>query len=275
MIVKILMENLSDGMPGITGMHGLSYYIETGKHRLLMDTGPSPATWNNALTMGVDISGIDTVVLSHGHYDHCGGVLSFSEKNGTAPVFIRPEAFGNFIHLKPGEEKYIGIDPEIRNLPQIRTVPADYDIDENIHLFSNVTGRRLWPRGNTHLKKKLNSGLLVQDIFDHEQYLVITESGKSVLFSGCAHNGILNILDVFRNKYGRDPDAVFSGFHMARTAEQTPDDIKNIRSTAEELKSMNTVFYTGHCTGQEPFDIMKTIMGDRLFYAKCGDSFRI
>ena len=102
------------------------------------------------------------------------------------------------------------------------------------------------------------------DSFAHEQCTVITERGKNVLVSGCAHNGILNILDRYCELYGGEPDAVISGFHMMKKTDYTESDIITIEKTAEELSRMNTVFYTGHCTGQVAFDIMKNIMGDKL-----------
>lgn len=83
------------------------------------------------------------------------------------------------------------------------------------------------------------------------------------MISGCAHNGILNILDTFKKLYGTEPAIVVSGFHMI-LRNYTEQDLKEIRSVAEELVTMNTVFYTGHCTGNVAFDILKEVMGVKL-----------
>ena len=115
----------------------------------------------------------------------------------------------------------------------------------------------------------------MQDEFEHEQYLVIDErpcgERKPVLFSGCAHNGILSILDRFRELYGRDPEAVFSGFHMRKKDDYAREDIETIEEIGRELSRMKTRFYTGHCTGEIPFRILKRYMGEQLVYVHSGD----
>jgi len=100
--------------------------------------------------------------------------------------------------------------------------------------------------------------------------VVIEDDGKKILISGCAHNGILNILDEFKKIYSCDPDVVVSGFHLMKKNGYSQADEANIRAIAQELKTMNTTFYTGHCTGEEPFDIMKEIMTDNLQYVYSG-----
>jgi len=93
-----------------------------------------------------------------------------------------------------------------------------------------------------------------------------------VLFSGCAHNGILNVLDRCMEVCGKEPDAVFSGFHMKKNAPYTPEEEDTIRQTAQELLTRRCMFYTGHCTGLPAFAMMKEIMGERLQYVHCGDA---
>ena len=100
---------------------------------------------------------------------------------------------------------------------------------------------------------------------------MIEEDSKRVLISGCAHNGILNILDKFRELYNTWPDAVISGFHLKKKSGYTQEDLDNIRQIAEELSKLPTKFYTGHCTGEEPYGMMKEIMGEQLIYLHSGD----
>ncbi|MFR0986449.1 MAG: hypothetical protein ACLSFZ_07880 [Frisingicoccus sp.] len=111
----------------------------------------------------------------------------------------------------------------------------------------------------------------MQDDFSHEQYLVIRCEGKEVLVSGCAHNGILNILDACKKLLSREPDVAVSGFHMMQHHGYTEENLAVIRETAEELKKWQTRFYTGHCTDQIPFETMKEVMGDQLIYVHSGD----
>lgn len=267
-----LIENIQ-GCSHCLAEHGLSYYIETKKHKLLVDCGQTDAFLSNAKTLGVNLKDVDTVILSHGHYDHSGGILPFTEINSHAPIYMQETVPLPYYHKTAEEERYIGIDSEIQNLPQLKIVEGDLKIDNELSLFSGVTGRELWPKGNLELKKKTDEGF-VQDTYDHEQYLVISENEKRVLFSGCAHNGILNILSHYHTLYGEYPHAVFSGFHMKKK-EYTPEDDALITETAKQLAKMPTQFYTGHCTGEYAFDLIKKIMGDQLTYVYSGDSITL
>ena len=244
--------------------HGLSVYVESEKHHLLLDTGATDAFAANAKTLGVDLKSVDTVVLSHGHYDHSGGIIAFSRINPNAQIYMQKTAAQEHCRLLvDGGEKNIGIDPEIVSLPQVKMMEGDYNIDESLFVFTGVIGRKLWPKGNMALKLKQN-GSIVQDDFCHEQYLVISEHGKNYLLSGCAHNGILNIIEAYKERFGGFPNAVVSGFHMIHSTPLSREDISDIEETAKELAKMPTVFYTGHCTGQEAYDIMKPILGEKL-----------
>ena len=282
--VALMEDNLCG--KGLYVEHGLAMYIETKKHKLLVDTGQSERTWENAKVKGVDISMVDTVILSHGHYDHSGGLMKFASMNSHADIYMRDNAGGEYYSYKDGSHRYIGIDKEIVTLPKVHLVSGNKVIDDELSLFTNVEPKRSWPKGNNRLHEMKN-GEFVQDRFSHEQYLVIRygnehgnenrneygnehgneyENGnvKYALISGCAHNGILNILDTFRKMYGQDPSIVISGFHMIQQ-EYSDDDIEEIKNVAKELRKMDTIFYTGHCTGETAFGILKEHMGEKLF----------
>lgn len=260
-----LMED-TRGVEGCVYEHGLSFYIETPKHKLLLDAGATDKILQNAECLKVDLSQVDTLVLSHGHYDHSGGILAVAEQNTNMRIYMQRSAGHDFYH----GERYIGIDKKILELPQLFLLDGDYKIDEELSVFSDIQGRRLWPKGNLVLQC-LEGGTLIQDNFAHEQCLVIAAEGKRILLSGCAHNGILNILDCFRERYQCDPDVVISGFHMMQKKDYTEEDICNIRETAKELRKMRTTFFTGHCTGVPAFELMKEIMREQLQYVHCGD----
>ncbi len=266
--------NLMEDTPGNNDCipeHGLCFYIETKKHKILMDTGASATTLKNAEILGVDLTKVDTVILSHGHYDHTGGLLPFVSKNRDAKIYMHKLAAGDFYNFKEGYEKYIGIDKDILKLPNLQLLDDDFQIDDELYLFSKITGRKYFANSNLSLKEK-KAGKFIQDDFLHEQCLVITDENAKVLLSGCAHNGILNILERYKELYKSYPDMVISGFHMMQKEAYSQNEIETICNIAYELKHMNTKFFTGHCTGVLAYDIMKNIMKDNLYYIHCGDA---
>ena len=292
-----LVEN-TEGASGCGVEHGLCFYIETEKHKLLMDTGQTGLLLENAEKLGIDLTKVDTVVLSHGHYDHGGGILPFAKINPTAKIYVPEKAFGEYYSMnKDGEPHYIGLAKEIQELPQVVKVSAKasleakpeakpeaseeakaadgiYRIDDELALFSGIGSEHVIPSTNQRLKKKTADGF-VQDDFAHEQCLVISEGVKKVLLSGCAHHGILNIMDRYCELFGEEPDFVISGFHMMKKHNYSDEDINMIIDTALALRQYKTVFYTGHCTGVEPYNAMKKLMGDQLHYVHSGDEIRI
>ncbi|MBO4776250.1 MAG: MBL fold metallo-hydrolase [Lachnospiraceae bacterium] len=268
-----LIEN-TEGRSGCLFAHGLSFYVETKKHKLLLDLGPSEETIQNAGALGIDLSAVDTVVLSHGHYDHSGGILPFTKVNDKALIYMQESAVKDY-YADDGEEalerfRYIGIDKDIAKLPQVRFINGDTVIDDELELF--VIGKR------SHELPFTNKRLLVKkgdeferDGFGHEHFLVIHQDGKSILMSGCAHNGILSILDAYMERYKKAPDLVVSGFHLMKKTDYTESEIKEVESIARELKKYPTQFVTCHCTGIPAYDIMKSIMGEKLEYAHSGE----
>lgn len=268
MKITVLMEDTCKN-PLYEYEHGFSLYIETKKHKLIMDTGAGAKTIANAERAGIDLSLADTVIISHGHYDHAGGLLAFGGRNSQAAVYMQQAASKEYYH----KERYIGIDQRILQMKNLNLLNGDRKIDEELSLFAGISGRRYWPVSNLQLSAK-EDGRIVQDEFAHEQCLVIQEE-KTVLVSGCAHNGILNILDKYHELYGGYPSAVISGFHMMKKTDYTKEEREIIENTARELAGMDCVFYTGHCTGQKAIDIMKPVMADKLVQLHCGDVIRI
>ena len=265
MRIITLVEN-SCGREGCIAEHGLSLYIETEKHRLLLDCGQTDTVVKNAEVLGIDLSAVDTVILSHGHYDHSGGILPFSRINHTAQIIMQ----GKAAEPHYNGERYIGIDKAILELPKVRLIDGDVRLDDELFLFSGITGRRCYPQGNRRLTR-IEGGEKVPDDFAHEQCLVIQQAGKRWLLSGCSHNGILNILDRYREIFGNAPDYVITGFHMMKKdGEHTDEEKAVIIQTARELSKLDTVFYSGHCTGIPAFELMKAVMGDKLIALHSG-----
>lgn len=273
---KITIINLIENTEGVANAvyaHGLSFYVKTQKHKLLLDLGPSFETIQNAKLLGIDLSEVDTVILSHGHYDHSGGILPFAKENDKALIYMQKTAVNDY-YADDGEDaperfRYIGIDKKIADLPNVRFVDKDLVIDDELELFTIKNRSHELPFTNKKLLVKENGGFR-RDDFGHEHFLVIRQNEKTILLSGCAHNGILSILDEFEKRYSKAPDLVISGFHLMKKTDYVESEIEEIENIAKELMKYPTRFVTCHCTGEKAFEVMKNIMGDRLEYVHSG-----
>lgn len=269
----------TEGKAGCACAHGLSFYVETSDHKLLLDLGPSDVTLKNAERLGIDLAQVDTVILSHGHYDHSGGIMAFSTINPDAAIYMQQSAKDDYYAddgEAAGEERYryIGIDKDIASLPQVKIICGDYRIDDELALFTLKSRSHKLPFTDNRLLIKEN-GKYIRDDFRHEQYLVIRDGGFSILMSGCAHNGILSILDSYREKYGDFPDAVISGFHLMKKGGYNNEELREAADIGRELKNYPVKFYTCHCTGETAYKILKSAMGGQLQNVHSGDEVSV
>ena len=230
--------------------HGLSLYLETGDHKILFDAGQSGAFAENAEKLGVNLRNVDFAVLSHGHYDHGGGLARFLEINPKAPVYVSSHAFEPHYSANG----YIGLDLQLQGREQIRSVAEETVLAEGITLYQ----LHVSPADTAGLEME-EAGQRKPDDFRHEQYLLVEEAGKRILISGCSHKGILQIMEAFR------PDILVGGFHFMKITEEG-----TLRQAAEKLLEYDTVYYTGHCTGQTQYARLKEIMGQQLHYIATG-----
>ena len=243
--------------------HGLSLLIETGDHRILFDAGQTGAFVDNAEKLGLDLSMVDLAVLSHGHYDHSGGLLRFLECNDRAKIYVNQYAFDCCWH---GEDHYIGVDPRLRDCDRVVAVGETLQIAEGVTLRACNEKEKSYPADSFGLTV-LENGMFRPDSFRHEQYLLVEEGQKRILFSGCSHKGILNIVEWFR------PDVLLGGFHFMKLDPER--DAAVLEAAAENLLQYPTTYYTGHCTGEGPFAFLKQRMGDRLHAVHSGTIIEI
>lgn len=274
MKITVLLENISN-VPELGSEHGLSLYIEALDKDIMFDTGETGIFKANADKLGKNISKAEYLIISHGHYDHGGGLKTFLENNSKAKIFIRSTAFKDVVaELPSGELEDIGIDKDIETNRQVVLTGSSHNIEKGFDLFSDVSGELFNPSGNSDLKVKKDK-MLVLDDFDHEQNLVITEGEKRVLITGCAHRGIVNIIEHCNKVLGYYPTHVLGGFHLSNPSaglDENPDMVEKI---GEYLKNTGITYFTGHCTGLNSFGILKKIMGDKISYMTTGDVINI
>jgi 7,8-dihydropterin-6-yl-methyl-4-(beta-D-ribofuranosyl)aminobenzene 5'-phosphate synthase len=275
MKVVILMENTAC-RADIACAHGLSMYIETDRHKLLFDMGPDARFIDNARTLGVDLTAVDTAFLSHAHNDHCGGLEAFLKLNEKAKVYMQKAVWGQYYVVTPQKREFIGMDAALKNYEN-RFVLCEgvQKIDDELTVFSAVPGRELWSGANDTLREKLGADY-PRDTFRHEQNLLVTEGGKTALFAGCAHCGIVNILKSAEDALGRAPDAVFAGFHLCNPSLGRSEPNELVDAVGERLREGGTArYFTGHCTGAEAYARLKRRLGARLGEMSAGSAFTI
>lgn len=274
MRIVTLMENTAVS-PSVKCSHGLSFYIETKNHKILFDFGPDGSFLQNGEALGIHIREVDTAILSHGHYDHGGGLGDFLKANRTASVHMQRKAFGEFYaHDPDGVRRYIGLPQELKDHPKIVYHTGDYKLDAELQVFAGVTGRECYSPANDSLFQCVN-GRDIQDLFMHEQNLLIKEGNKMVLIAGCAHNGIVNILKKAESFVPAGIDCVISGMHLKNAYPEEEKQRILCRKIAERLSGCKADFYTCHCTGLDNYEFLHQELGNKIRYLSAGSVLEI
>lgn len=269
MKVTSIIENTSN--IGLHVEHGLSLYIERNEgQKVLFDMGLSGMFARNAEVLGLSIADVDFAVVSHGHYDHGGGLKTFFLENSKANVYIHKDAFQPHYSLRDTGMRFIGIDSDWASYERLVFCDKQVCIDDKMMLFADVQGNCCYPFGNRLL---FGPAETENDDFRHEQNLLIEEDEKLVLFAGCAHRGIVNILRKAEEVFGKAPTHVFAGMHLVKSGLTSTEEEAFISDLASELmKYKDTMFYTMHCTGEEQYKKLKSLMGRHIEYMACGDN---
>ena len=239
--------------------HGLSLFIKTNSHNILFDAGRSDAFAKNAALAGIDLSEIDTVVLSHGHYDHADGLMHFLKINDRAKIYVHAEAFGDFRH----GDRYIGADKRLQAYTdRMVLIAEDLAIDDTL---SVVTADGL-QAPQTGLLKRIGNDVFADD-FAHEIYLEVSDASKKAFFTGCAHKGIVSIANFALR---RGATHLIGGFHLTDMC-----DADFLQEAANALADIPLVYYTGHCTSQKSYDCLKRTLHTRLHHLSDQAAFAI
>lgn len=282
MKITTLIENrASTTEPNLNSEWGLSLHIEYNDYSILFDTGASDSFANNAKQLSVKIDSVQVAVISHHHFDHGGGLKRFLELNTNAKVYLADVPNGDcYIKIFGPLKKYIGLN---------KTVLADYrerfvtvnkptEILPDVFIIPHILGTRPMPIGNKKLCLFKNRKVILDD-FAHEIVMAINDSGKLVIFTGCSHNGILNMVDAVSKRFVGVPiKAVIGGFHLVSSPPfnfmaETRNEVENLGKSVLNYPIETT--YTGHCTGKKAYGILKSVMGDKIKDMRTGSCFEI
>lgn len=265
MKVTVLSDNIGCGSLG--GEWGLSFYIESGGRRYLLDTGGSDLFFANAAKLGIDISDVDCAVLSHAHYDHSRGMEAFFRNNTKASFFVSPNARENCYGGVGFLGRYIGMPKGVLAAygDRIRTPQGVAEIDRNVFVVPHSTDGLSRIGRKAHLYVRRGWRYLPDD-FSHEQSLVFRTDGGLVIFNSCSHSGADVVMEeVGRAFPGEMVKAYLGGLHLFRMNE---DEVREIAGKIQKAGISRVI--TGHCTGDKPFAVLKSCLGDAVDQFHCG-----
>jgi len=244
--VTVLVENTAQGR-GLLGEHGLAFWIEIDGNRVLFDTGQTGILMNNARRLGIQLDRADAVVLSHGHYDHTGGLRDFLQMARAVTVYAHPLAFGPKYSRK-GDSCHSVAMP---NLDEqiVRDLAELVLIDKPLEIFPGLWLTGPVPRvtdfedtGGAFFKDE--AGVVIDDLIDDQAAFIASPAGTTVIL-GCAHSGVINTLLHVRHLTGGAPiHTVMGGMHLVNASQTRLD------RTIEELRGLNVQrLLPCHCTG--------------------------
>ena len=265
--ITIICDNYVD-KPVLKAMHGFSCLVEYQGVSIILDTGQGGDFVENITQLGIHKYRIDALVLSHGHYDHTGG-LKFLNRNNSYKVFAHKNIFTNHLRKQSDGYKKIGIQKE--NIPenvQFELFDEKMEIFKNIYISGSIIKRYNITR-DENLFCEIN-GSYEKDPFMDEIYVALETKKGLVIFTGCSHAGIENIIEDAEEKFQRDIYGIVGGLHLFRS------EMSEIEGVASYINGKNIKkIITGHCTGLEAIGVFKSILGDKVRFSKVGERFSI
>lgn len=265
MTATVLVDNIASG--GLRGEWGLSIYIEYEGRNILLDTGASDLFLKNAEELGKDVASVDYAVLSHAHYDHADGMRAFFAHNESAPFYLREGCEENCYGRKWIFRRYIGLPKGILTEYKDRIVYAwgDFSLCPGVYLVPHKTAGLDKIGKRNRMYRRTEDGWRPDD-FSHEQSLVFDTASGLVIFNSCSHGGAAAVIDeVGRTFPGRPVRALIGGFHIFGLP--GPE----VRRLARAIKDTGVrEIYTGHCTGDKSYHILREELGGMVYQLSVG-----
>lgn len=221
--ITVLVENTAQGQ-GLLAEHGLAYWIEYGDKRILFDTGQGAVLEHNAAKLKIPLDQADAIVLSHGHYDHTGGLSRMLRKTD-CPVYLHPAALEKKYSCPPrGPVREIGMPAAAQAAAQARDTPLFFT-EQPTEIVPGLTVTGSVPRitefEDTGGPFFLDTEGQKPDPLADDQSLFFLSSEGAVVLLGCAHSGVVNTLQYIQQRIGRQPiHAVLGGMHLGHASQE-------------------------------------------------------
>lgn len=254
--IKIVVNNLVE-QKELLAEHGLALWIAYNGNNYLFDTGQGLALIHNLRTMNLNIEDLDGVIISHGHYDHLGGLEELVKYKKNLKVFGHHENFkAKFVKRKDGQFKSSSTDFNKESLLAMGVNFCDIKnltkIKDNLYLTGEVPRRNNFEdTGGDFYDQK--QGVFQKDLIIEDQSLIIDTVEGLIVVLGCSHAGIINILDYVQQQFEqRSIHTVIGGMHLVSAS------TKRLEQTLAELKKFNIKrLIPLHCTGYHATHVLK------------------
>ncbi|NLB53749.1 MAG: MBL fold metallo-hydrolase [Syntrophomonadaceae bacterium] len=271
--IQILVENTTP-VPGLIGEYGFSTLVSADDKKILFDTGSADAVLKNSKALGINLSALDALVISHGHFDHTGAVLKVAEMNPGLNVYGHPAMFEpHYVERAPGSLYPVGAgfsESELRlKGANFKAIGSFTEIMPNIFFCGEIPRSNDFEDAGAGFRTEVD-GQFREDHIADDSALAIRLADGLVIISGCAHAGMINTLSYCMEQTNCHKILAFiGGTHLAMASET------RIKKTIEALKAMDIkTIAVAHCTGFNPAAMMRQSLGSKLVKAETGMMFK-
>ena len=274
--LDIVCENTVGRPIAACGEHGFACLLQTSAGRWLFDTGSGETLLANLAALHLDPRNLDGIILSHGHYDHCGGLLTLLRQTGPRRVYAHPGIFSTRFWSGQHEQRDISL-PFSRH--ELEAAGAEFvfikdfaELAPGIHFSGEIAREAALETGDPHLVRRSDSGdTWTTDPFADDAALAIDTNKGLVILLGCAHAGLINTVEWFRRNLG-DPriHAIVGGTHLGPASDE------QFSATVDYLARLEfDRLGVSHCTGQIRSAQLYAKFPNKVFFANVGTTVKV